>query len=678
VTNPFFEPSTLPYQLPPFEHITDDDFGPAFDRGMSDHLAEIEAITADPSSPTFDNTFVPLERSGRLLQRVSVVFFNKASADTNDRIDELQATYAARLSAHQDAIRLSSPLYERVRAVHEQRDALDPEQRYLVERYFTEFTLAGAGLEEDDKETLKKLNERLATLSSSFSTALLADSNDLALVLDDASELDGLTPGEISAAASAAKDRGLDGKYVVSLVLPTAHPHLDALTNRETRRRLFEAQRARGNRGGAHDTRDIVREMVAVRAESARLLGFANHAAAVTADNTAGTPEAVMDLLQRLAPAAARNARTEQEALEKLAAPEIGQGSIEPWDWPFYAERVRTAEYDVDFAAMRPYFEAERVLQDGVFFSATRLFGITFSEREDLVGYHPDVRIFEVHEEDGTPLGLYLLDLYTRDSKRGGAWMNSLVDQSALLDSPTAIVTNNLNVPKPAAGEVTLLTYDEVNTFFHEFGHALHGLLAKVTYPKFSGTAVFRDFVEYPSQVNEMWMLWPEVAANYAVHHETGQPLPAELIDRLNSSRTFNEGYATSEYLAASLLDQAWHQLTPEEARVDDVEAFEAQALAAAGLDNPAVPSRYYTSYFAHLFASGYSAAYYSYIWSEVLDADTVEWFKANGGLTRENGDEYRRYVVGIGGTKDPLESYREWRGRDAVIEPLLKRRGLE
>jgi peptidyl-dipeptidase Dcp len=671
VSNPFFEASTLPYQLPPFDLITDAHYAPAFDRGMSEQLEEISAITSNPEPPTFDNTLVPLEKSGQLFRRALVYFWNKSGADTNERLDELEAEYAPQFTAHQDAIRLDPALYQRISAVHAEREALEPEQRYLVERYYVEATLAGAGVQGEEKERLKEINGRLATLSTAFNQALLADTNDLAVQVDDPAELDGLTPGELSAAQSAAAERGLDGSYLLTLVLPTAHPHLSSLTNRELRRRLLEAQRARGSRGGDHDTREILLETVKLRAERARLLGFDNHAASVTADNTAGTPAAVRELLAKLAPGAAANARREQEALEELAG-----FPIEAWDWPFYAERVRATTYDVDYAAMRPYFEAERVLQDGVFFAASKLFGISFTERGDLTAYHPDVRVFEVAEEDGTPVGLYLLDLYTRDSKRGGAWMNSLVDQSVLMDSPTAVVVNNLNVPKPAPGEATLLTYDQTRTLFHEFGHALHGLLARVTYPKFAGTDVFRDFVEYPSQVNEMWMLWPEVLRNYAVHHETGGPLPDDVIKRLEASGKFNQGYETSEYLAAALLDLAWHELGPDE-EVSDVAAFEASALASVGLDNPAVPPRYSTPYFAHSFSFDYSAAYYSYIWSEVLDADTVEWFEENGGLTRENGDLYRRYVIGIGGTRDPLESYVEWRGRRAPIEPLLRRRGL-
>ena len=673
--HPMLLPSDLPYQLPRFADFTDDDFAPALDEGMADQLTAVAAITANPEPATFDNTLVPLEQSGEGLSRVLRIFSNKASADTNEQIDELRASYAPKLAAHSDAIALDPELYRRLLTVHEQRDALDPEARYLVERYVVEFTLAGAALGEDDKVRLRKLNEQISAQETAFEITLQADSNDLAVVIDDKGDLAGLTPGEVSAAAAAAASRGLEGKWLLTLVLPTAHPHLAALTDRDVRRRLSEAQRARGSRGGAHDTRQISLDVLRLRAERAQLLGFANHAELVTKDNTAGSPTAVREMLSRLAPPAAGNARREQAALSAQAG-----FPVEAHDWPYYAEQVRSAEYDVDLAALRPWFEAERVLADGVFFAANRLYGLTFAERTDLAGYHPDVRVFEVTDEkDGSPIGLYLLDLYTRDSKRGGAWMSSFVSQSELLDTDTAVVFNNLNVPKPAPGEATLLTYDETRTLFHEFGHALHGLLARATYPRFAGTAVFRDFVEYPSQVNEMWILWPEVLASYAVHHETGEPIPAEVIERIEASATFNEGFGTSEYLAASLLDLAWHELGPDQVPTspDEVLRFEAEALAEVGLDNPAVPPRYSTPYFAHSMSSGYASAYYSYIWSEVLDADTVAWFKDNGGLTRENGDLYRKHVIGIGGTKDPLASYVEWRGRPAPIEPLLERRGL-
>ncbi|MDQ6525325.1 M3 family metallopeptidase [Nocardioides sp. LHD-245] len=665
--------SDLPHLLPRFADIDDHDYAPAIEAAMAEQLAAVAAISSDPEPPTFANTLVPLELSGTTLARVLRVFWNKASADANPVIDAVRAQFAPRLAAHGDAILLDPALWTRLQAVSADRAGLEPEAAYLIERYVTEFRLAGAALGDADKARLRELNERISSQETAFELALQADSNELAVVVDDPSALAGLTPGEISATAAAAEARGLTGQHLLTLVLPTAHPHLASLTDRDLRRRLSEAQRSRGSRGGEHDTRAIALDVLRLRAERARLLGFDNHAAAVTADNTAGTPKAVRSLLERLAVPAARNARTEQQAMSELAG-----FSVEPWDWPFYAERVRTARYDVDLAALRPWFEAERVLRDGVFFAAGRLYGLTFAERTDLPGYHPDVRVFEV-SRDGSPIGLYLLDLYTRDTKRGGAWMSSFVTQSGLLGVESAVVVNNLNVPKPAAGEATLLTWDETRTLFHEFGHALHGLLARATYPKFGGTAVFRDFVEYPSQVNEMWVLWPEVLASYAVHHETGEPIPADVVERLRAAETFNEGFATSEYLAAALLDLAWHELGPDDVPRDpaEVTVFEQRALAAAGLDNPAVPPRYSTPYFAHSFSSGYASAYYSYIWSEVLDADTVAWFRENGGLTRENGEQYLRHVIGIGGTRDPLESYEEWRGRPAPIEPLLVRRGL-
>jgi peptidyl-dipeptidase Dcp len=677
-TNPFFSPSSLPYQLPPFAEIRDEHYRPAFERGFAEQLGEIDAITAQADEPTFENTMLPLERSGQTLLRVAEVFFNKSSSDSSDFTNELEEEIAPRLAAHQDAIRLDPALYARIARLYEQLDdlGLDPESRYLVERYHAEFTLAGAGLSDADKDTLRDLNQRLSTLTTRFEKNLLADTNELAVVFDDSAELAGLDEGALSATREAAAERGLDGKHVVTLVLPTGHPYLASLERREVRERIMTASRARGIHGGPHDNRDLVLEITRLRAERARLLGFENHAAYVTADQTARNPRAVADMLGRLAPAAARNARSEQaDRQEQLQAQLGGDTTLAAWDWAYFTEKVRQQKYDVDVAAMRPYFEAERVLHDGVFFAANRLYGITFAERPDLVAYHPEARVFEVRNEDRSELGLYILDLYTRDSKRGGAWMNPLISQSALLGNPTVVV-NNLNVPKPAAGEPTLLTYDETTTLFHEFGHALHGLFARVTYPRFAGTNVYRDFVEFPSQVNEMWMLWPEVLENYAVHHETGERMPQDLVDRLHASQSFNEGFKASEYLAAALLDQAWHTITADD-EVSDVAEFEAQALAAVGLDNPAVPTRYASTYFAHTFSGGYDAGYYSYIWSEVLDADTVEWFKENGGLLRANGDRFRNRLLGVGGSMDPLEAYRDFRGRDAVIEPLLKRRGL-
>lgn len=685
MTNPFFTPSPLPFSLPPFADITDGDYRPGFEAGFAEQRAEVDAITGDPAAPTFENTIVALERSGRLLARVEAVFGNKSSSDSSDETNALELELAPAFAAHADAIRLDPVLFARIRAVYDMLGTeatahLDPEEVYLVERYHSEFSRAGAGLGDDDKERLRDLNSQLSTLTTRFEKNLLADTNDLAVLVDDVAELDGLDDDSIASLAAAAADRGQSG-YLITLYLFTGHPLLASLTNRDLRARIMAASRARGSRGGENDNRQILLDIVKLRAERAALLGFETHAAYVTAGETAKTPEAVRDLLSRLAPPAAENARVEQAALQAIAEQDPGfSGRIEAPDWAFYTERVRSATYDFDASAMRPYFEAERVLRDGVFFAASGLYGLSFTERTDLAAYHPEARVFEVGDADGSPVGLYLLDLYTRDSKRGGAWMNPLVSQSALLE-PLPVVVNNLNVPKPPAGSPTLLTLDEVTTLFHEFGHALHGLFARVGYPHFSGTNVDRDFVEFPSQVNEMWILWPEVLENYAVHHVTGERMPDELVAKLLAAEGFNQGFETSEYLAAALLDQAWHSLTFEEASelssVDDVAAFEARALEAVGLDNPAVPTRYSSTYFAHTFSGGYDAGYYSYIWSEVLDADTVEWFGENGGFSRAGGARFRERLLGVGGSKDPLEAYRDFRGRDAVVEPLLVRRRL-
>lgn len=675
--NPLLSQSTLPFHLPPFAEIKDEHYAPALEAGMREQLAEIDEIVGDTSPATFENTMIALEKSGQTLFRALVAFENKASNDSNEVTEALEEQFAPLLAAHRDAITLNHALFSRIAAVHAQLDEtqLDAESRFLVERYHTEFTLAGAGLSEADKATLRDYNRRLSTLTTRFEKNLLADTNELAVLIDDVAELDGLAPGEISAAAAAATQRGLPGGYLLTLVLPTAQPALEAMTQRAVRERVMTASRARGIRGGANDNRELVLQITRLRAERARLLGFASHAAYVTADETAKTPEAVAAMLEALAPAAARNAHAEQTELQAHIDSSGESFELAAWDWAFYAERVRRANFAIDTAAMRQYFELEKVLHNGVFYAATLLYGITFTERSDLIGWHPETRVFEVTNDDGSPVGLYIIDLYTRDSKRGGAWMNSLVAQSSLLGTPT-IVTNSLNVPKPGAGEATLLSFDEVNTLFHEFGHALHGLFAQVTYPKFAGTNVHRDFVEFPSQVNEMWMLWPEVLANYATHYQTGEPLPQEIVDSLHASTTFNEGFATSEYLAAALLDQAWHRLDADTV-VTDVAEFEASALAAVGLDNPVVPTRYSSTSFAHTFAGGYDAGYYSYIWSEVLDADAVAWFTENGGLTRANGDRFRHRLLGVGGSRDPLAAYRDFAGRDADIQPLLDRRGL-
>ena len=677
--NPLLQPSTLPYGIPDYRAIRPEHYIPAFRAAFDEHLHEISRITMVRSMPTFENTIEALERAGETLDRVAHAFYTVSSADATPEIQAVDEQLAPLMAAHNDAVSLNSPLYWRVQQVFDQLDSLDldPEQRYLVERHHREMTHAGAALDDEAKAHLTLLNQQLSTLSNTFERNLLNDTNDLAVVFDAAEQLDGLSAGELSAAARSAAERGLDGHYLVSLTLFTGHPYLAQLRNRNSRRDIMAASLARGSRDNAHDNRPVLREIVRLRAERAALLGYESHAAYVTADETAGNPGAVEDMLRALAAPSAVNARAEREALQLLVdRTEPEPFPIEAHDWAFYTERVREALYDIDTSALRPWFEAERVLQDGVFFAATRLYGVTFAERSDLVSYHPGARVFEVSNADGSPLGLYILDLYTRDSKRGGAWMNPIVSQSRLRGT-SPVVVNNLNVPLPGDGEPTLLTLDEVTTLFHEFGHALHGLFATVTYPHFAGTNVFRDFVEFPSQVNEMWILWPEVLDNYARHYETGEPLDSAIVERLRATETFDQGHATSEYLAAAWLDQAWHRVGTD-ADIEDVAAFEAAALADIGLNDPVVPTRYSSTYFAHVFSGGYSAGYYSYIWSEVLDADTVDWFRENGGLTRENGDRFRQLLLGVGGSKDPLEAYHDFRGRVADIAPLLKRRGLE
>ncbi|MFS0893996.1 M3 family metallopeptidase [Microbacterium sp. 179-I 3D3 NHS] len=678
VSNPLLQPSALPFGLPDYRAIRAEHYLPAFRAAFDEQLREVSRITMVRSMPTFENTIEALEHSGELLERVSHAFYTVSSADATPEIQAVDEQLAPLMAAHHDAITLDGALYWRVQQVHARLDELDlnAEQRYLVERHHREMTHAGAALDDEAKARLTLLNQQLSSLSNTFERNLLNDTNDLAVLFESAEELAGLGAGELSAAARAAAERGLDG-YLVSLPLFTGHPYLAQLQNRESRRRIMEASRSRASRGNTNDNRPVLIEIARLRAERAALLGYSSHAAYVSADETAGTPEAVERMLRDLAAPSARNARAEREALQEIVdETEPERFPVEAHDWAYLTEKVRAARYDIDTAALRPWFEAERVLHDGVFFAATRLYGVTFAERTDLVAYHPGARVFEVRNEDGTELGLYVLDLYTRDTKRGGAWMNPIVSQSRLRGT-RPVVVNNLNVPRPAEGEPTLLTLDEVTTLFHEFGHALHGLFADVTYPHFAGTNVFRDFVEFPSQVNEMWILWPEVLDNYARHHLTDEPLDAAIVERLRSAQTFDQGHATSEYLAAAWLDQAWHRLGPDDAVPDDVAAFEASALADIGLDDPAVPTRYSSPYFAHVFSGGYSAGYYSYIWSEVLDADTVDWFRENGGLTRENGDRFRQRLLGVGGSRNPLEAYRDFRGRDAEISPLLKRRGL-
>ncbi len=673
--NPFALRSTLEYEMPDFTRINDESYLPAFHAGCEEHLHEVlEIIKQD--EVTFENTVVALERSGQLLTRVLTVFYNKSSSDTTDRLDEIEEEIAPKLSAHMDAIRLNQALFGRIKELYSNRDSLElnNEDAWLLERYYMDFTHAGAHLTDAQRDELTNLNEELSKLETLFGKNLLADTNTLAVEVDDVAELDGLSENEIAGCAAAAKARGLEGKWLVTMVNFTGHPLLSSMKNRGLRERVMKNSLLKGN-CDVIDNRKVILEIVKLRAKRAELFGVKTHAEHVLQDRNAQNPENVHKMLKQIAPAAVRNAKLEGADLQK-AIDANGEGfTLESWDWDFYTEAVRLEKYNLDTSAMRPYFELERVLHDGVFFAANKLFGISFKERKDIVTYHPDARAFEVFNEDGSKLALFIGDFYTRDSKRGGAWMNNLVDQNHLLGQ-LPVVVNNLNIPKPPAGQPTLLTYDEITTLFHEFGHTLHGILSDVKYPRFSGTSVERDFVEFPSQVNEMWLTWPEVLDNYAKHYETGEKIPQEWVDNLKASAAFNEGHATTAYLAAAILDLAWHSLDAN-ATVADVEEFEAEAIEAYGLNYSPVPTRYRSTYFSHIFAGGYSAGYYGYIWSEVLDADTVDWFKENGGLTRANGDHFRKTLLSRGGSINSMQMFRNFRGRDATIEPLLKRRGL-
>lgn len=682
-TNPFAAESPLPYGLPPFASVRPEHYVPAFEAGMAEHLAQVAAIAADPEPPTEENTLVALERAGQTLARVSLEFFNRTSAHTSPTLDAIEAELAPRLAAHRDAVYLDPALGARLDALAARVDAgevvLAPDAAWLLHTLRKDMRRAGVNLPEDAKAELRSLNERITSLETAFGQELLAETNDAALLLTDESELAGLSPEQVAAARSAAAERGHEQGWLLELQLYTQQPAEASLTRRDVRERLHRASVTRGLRGSEHDTRALLLELARLRARRARLLGYPHHAAYVAEDGTAGTTEAVNAMMGRLAPAAVANARKEAAALEAALQADEPGATLQAWDWAFYAERVRQERYALDEALLRPYFELDRVLEQGVFHAAEQLYGITFVRRADLVGYHPDVRVYEVHDADGEGMGLFLFDPYQRESKHRGAWMNELVQQSALLGH-RPVIMNNLNIPKPPAGEPTLLTWDEVETAFHEFGHALHGLFSDVRFPSQSGTEVPRDFVEFPSQVNEIWASDPQVLARYAVHHVTGEPLPVQVVETLVASQIWGEGFKTTEYLAAAILDQAWHQCTEDELPTDvaDVEDFEQRALEQAGIAFGPVPPRYRSTYFQHVFAGGYSAGYYGYIWSEVLDADTVEWFRENGGLRRENGDRFRRVLLSRGGSMDVMDAFRELRGRDPEIGPLLVRRGLD
>ena len=675
-TNPFLTESSLPFHAPPFDKIKDGDYQPAIEAGMKDQLAEIDKIANNPAPPTFANTLEAMERTGALLTRVTKVFFNLTTANTNDTLQKIKAEEAPKLAAHSDAIFLNPNLFARVKALYDQRDALklDPESHYLVERYYKTFVRAGALLSEKDKETLRGLNQEEATLTTKFEDDVLAETNNGALVIDNKADLDGLPENDIAAAAERAKEKKLDGKWVIALQNTTQQPALTYLKNRAVRERLFNASVARGNHGGESDTKAIVTRLAQLRAQRAKLLGYPDHATYTLDDQMAKTPEAAEKLLTGIVPAATAKARDEAARMQKIIDAEKGGFALAPQDWQYYAEKVRKSEYDLDESQVKPYFELDRVLHDGVFFAANKLYGVTFKERKDLPVYNPDVRVFEVFDADGKSLALFYADYFQRSNKDGGAWQDSFVDQSSLLDTKPVII-NVCNFTKPSPGQPALLSFDDVTTMFHEFGHALHAMFSHIKYPMLGG--VPRDFVEFPSQFNEHWALDPAVFANYAKHHQTGKPMPQTLVDKIKRSRTFNQGYAVTEYVAAALLDMAWHSLPPN-APQQDANKFEADALKRFQVDLPQVPPRYHTTYFSHIWDGGYSAGYYAYLWSEVLDDDAFYWFKEHGGLTRANGQRFRDLVLSKGGTQDVATTFRNFRGRDPIVEPLLEERGLK
>jgi peptidyl-dipeptidase Dcp len=676
--NPFYSVSALVLQYPAFDQITTDHYLPAFERGMAEQIEEIAAIVNRADDPTFENTMLPLEESGELLSRVATVFFAMSSAHTNDAIDEIEVEIAPKLSTHQDQIFLDAGLFARVQDLYERRDSLglDAESVRLIEENYKDFVRAGAQLDVEQKEQLKAINLELAELSTSFSQNVLDEVNAKAIVVDSADELAGLTEAQIQTAADAAESRDMPGKFVIPLLNTSGQPWLSSLENRALRQRIHETSLSRGHSGGEFDNREILSRTATLRAIKSSLLGFNNHAEYILQNQTAQTVAAVNQRLADLTPPAIANARREAADLQAMIEAEGEDFQLASWDWDYYAEKVRQERYDFDASELKPYLEVNNVLFNGVFFAANQIYGITFEERPELPVYQEDVRVFEVFDADGSTLGVFIMDMYARSTKRGGAWMNAYVSQSNLLDRK-AVVGNHLNIPKPPEGEPTLMTFDEVTTMFHEFGHALHGMFSDVTYPSFAGTRVPRDFVEYPSQVNEMWSDWPEVLENYAVHFETGEPMPRELLDKVFEAQKFNQGFASSEYLMSSIGDMALHQLTADEIpAADEIVEFERQALADAGALMDEIPPRYHLTYFSHIMG-GYSAGYYSYIWSEVLDADTVKWFEENGGMNRENGQYFRDTLLSKGGSIEAMELFRNFRGRDPDVTPLLERRGL-
>ena len=676
-SNPFYAPSSLPFHAPPYDKIKDEDYQPAIEAGMDEELAEVQAIADNPATPTFENTLVAMEKSGRLLQRTMAAFRGVTGANTNPLLQKVRTEEAPKLAAHHDDIFLNARLFARVAAIYEQRDSLklDPESLRLLDVTYDGFVRSGAKLSETDKTELKKLNEDISKLSNAFSTKLLAATKDGAYVTTDKGALAGLSDARIAAAAQAARNRKQEG-YVLPLQNTTQQPDLGSLSVRATREALFEKSWNRTERGDANDTRDDIARLAQLRARRAQLLGYPNHAAWKLGDQMAKTPEAALKFMDALVQGATAKAANEAKDIQDMIDAQKGGFTLQPWDWDFYAEQVRKAKYDLDEAEVKPYFELNNVLENGVFYAANQLYGVTFKERKDIPVYQAEVRVFEVSDTDGKPLALFYCDYFKRDNKDGGAWMGSFVPESRLLGT-LPVVYNVANLPKPAPGEPALISFTDVTTMFHEFGHALNGMFANTEYPSLSGTGTARDFVEFPSQFNEHWALYPSVFAHYARHYKTGAPMPPDLVTKIKKAANFNQGYKLTELVAAAELDMQWHTLPPGTV-LQQPDVFEKQALEKTHLLLSTVPPRYRSSYFSHIWASGYSAGYYAYLWSEMLDDDAYQWFEDNGGLTRENGNRFRQMVLSRGNTEDLAKMYAAWRGKDPSVEPMLRYRGLQ
>ena len=677
-SNPFFNESTLSFQAIPFDRITNEDFSPAFDKGMKDQLEEISKIANNTDTATFENTLLPMEKSGRLLSRVEHAFNVLSGANTNPDLQKLQEEVAPKLASHQDAIYLNTKLFKRVEQIYNKRNQLklDPESLRLVEYYYQQFVLAGARLSDEQKNGLKKLNEEEASLSAKFNNQLLAATKNGALIIADSSKLRGLAANDLSAAAQAAEANKMSGKWYLSLQNTTQQPELQSLANRETRQQLFNNSWTRAEKNDANDTRATIARIAQLRAEKAHLIGFNNYAEWKLQDQMAKTPSAVDNFFAELIPAATAKARVEAADIQEVIDKQNGGFQLQPWDWNFYAEQVRKARYDLNDDEIKPYFELNTVLEKGVFYAAQKLYGLTFKERKDLPVYQPDVRVFTVLEENGDTLGLFYCDYFKRDNKNGGAWMDNMVGQSKLFNTKP-VIYNVCNFTKPAKGQPALISFDDVTTMFHEFGHALHGFFASQNYPSLSGTSVARDFVEFPSQFNENWALYPEVLKNYAKNYQTGETIPQSLVDKIKKAATFNQGYGLTELLAAADLDMEWHKLTVNDS-LQKVDQFEIMALKKTGLDLPQVPPRYRSSYFLHIWSNGYAAGYYAYLWTEMLDHDAYQWFTENGGMTRANGQRFRDMVLSKGNTEDLAKMYSNWRGHAPSIAPMIKARGLK